>query len=109
MKFIINEGSKAPSTGGAATEDLDKLVLPNLLIHFARFPLLPSTPNLSQATDQGNHSPSTPVLHKSYPELLLDPSTSGRPEIKNYCTAKLHYQDIPDLFIISVPGNESPF
>ena len=61
----------------------------------------PPPPNLSQATDQGNHFPSTPVLRKSYPELLQDPSTSGRPEIKNYCAAKLHYQDIPDLCYFS--------
>lgn len=69
---------------------------------FCKIPIThPTPPNLSQATDQGNHFPSTPVLCKSCPELLQDPSTSGRPEIKNYCAAKLHYQDIPDLCYFS--------
>ena len=45
-KFInvMKEGSKAleaPSTGEAATEDLDKTVLPEWLIRFEISPLLP--------------------------------------------------------------------
>ena len=111
-KFInvMKEGSKAleaPSTGEAATEDLDKTVLPEWLIRFEISPLLPQI--CQQTTAQGNHSPSTPGFFTS--PILNYCRTSHLWKTRRERTiaqpdALPRYSSFP---VTSVPGNGSSF
>lgn len=105
-KFInaMKEGSKvleAPSTGEAATEDLDKICLNGSYVlkypHYS--PKFVNKPQLKEIILH-QHQGSSQVLSWT----IAGPLTSGRPGEKEPLHSQMHYQDIPALLLLRCQG-----
>lgn len=84
LKAKAVKESEAPSTGAAATVRLGQDSSTGVASMFWKIPVTPSNLSTNQSSGKPFSISTRVLLHKSYPELLQDPSTSG----KNHCTVK---------------------